>query len=80
MLSNHAGRRIIDKTGLTGEYDFTLSYDLQVAGAPAGAADDNPAPILLDAVQQQLGLKLVEGKAPFDIVVVDHAERAPSEN
>ena len=31
-------------------------------------------------LQQQLGLKLVDGKAPFDIVVVDHAEKVPAEN
>jgi uncharacterized protein (TIGR03435 family) len=78
MLSLYAGRRVIDKTGLTGEYDFTLYYGQQLTDA--SAADEDPAPILFDAVQQQLGLKLVEAKAPFDVVVVDHAEKAPSEN
>jgi uncharacterized protein (TIGR03435 family) len=76
---NAAGRRVVDKTGLTGKYDFTLYYEMRFAGVPP-AADDKPAPILLDAVQQQLGLRLVVGKAPFDVVVVDHAERVPTGN
>jgi uncharacterized protein (TIGR03435 family) len=76
---NAAGRRVVDKTGLTGKYDFTLYYEMRFAGEPP-AAHDKPAPILLDAVQQQLGLKLVEGKAPFDVVVVDHAEKVPTGN
>jgi uncharacterized protein (TIGR03435 family) len=77
---NAAGRRVVDKTGLTGKYDFTLYYEMRFAGMPGAAADNKPAPILLDAVEQQLGLRLVEGKAPFDVVVVDHAEKVPTEN
>ena len=74
-----AGRTVIDKTGLSGKYDFTLYYGLQLPGNPPAASDD-PAPTLDQALQQQLGLKLVDGKAPFDIVVVDHAEKVPTEN
>ena len=76
MLSALAGAgRVIDKTGLSGKYDFTLSYEL----APKGAAD-TPVLSIFDAVQQQLGLRLVDAKAPFDVIVVDHAERVPTEN
>ena len=74
-----AGRTLIDKTGLTGKYDFRLYYDMHLPGTPAGA-DDSATPILLDALQQQLGLKLTDAKAPFDVVVVEHAEKVPSEN
>jgi uncharacterized protein (TIGR03435 family) len=75
MLYNptNAGRPVLDKTGLTGKYDFTLEYDV-MRGA------DNPGLSILDAVQEQLGLKLVPAKAPFDVIVVDHAEKVPSEN
>jgi uncharacterized protein (TIGR03435 family) len=72
-----AGRRVIDKTGLTGKYDFTLYYEFPIPGAPPS---EDPAPDLDQALQQQLGLRLVEGKAPFDVVVVDHADRVPTEN
>ena len=81
MLSNTtaSGRTVIDKTGLTGKYDFHLYYDMRLPGTPADA-DDSAAPILLDALQQQLGLKLADAKAPFDVVVVEHAEKIPTEN
>jgi uncharacterized protein (TIGR03435 family) len=72
-----AGWRVIDKTGLSGKYDFTLYYR-PVNGPPPGPDDD--APSIEQAVQEQLGLKLVPSKAPIDVVVVDRAEKAPSEN
>lgn len=52
-------------------------------GAPAGASPagaGDPAPTLIGAVQDQLGLKLEPKKLPVDIVVVDHAEKTPTEN
>jgi uncharacterized protein (TIGR03435 family) len=80
-----ASARVVDRTGLTGKYDFTLEY----AGTyyPGGAfppprADGQPArfPSLFDAVQQQLGLKLRETRVPTDVLVVDHADRTPTGN
>jgi uncharacterized protein (TIGR03435 family) len=73
-----AGRQVIDKTGLTGKYDFTLVYDMRVAGAPA--ADDDPSLIVFDAVQKQLGLKLVDAKAPYDFMIIDRGNKTPAEN
>ena len=77
MLRQSPGRQVIDKTGLTGKYDFTLEFSLRELTAAPG---DDPLPSLFDAMQQQLGLKLEDRKAPFDVVVVDHAERVPTEN
>jgi bla regulator protein blaR1 len=74
-LSRRLGRSVVDKTGLTGEYDFTLSWtpeDRESSGDPSVS----PIPA---AIQQQLGLKLESGKAPVEIIVIDHAER-PSVN
>ncbi len=77
MLRNSAGRQVLDKTGLTGKYDFTLEFSVrELTGAPG----DDPVPSLFDALLDQLGLKLEDKKAAFDVVVVDHAERVPSEN
>jgi uncharacterized protein (TIGR03435 family) len=74
-----ADRPVIDKTGLTGKYDFRLSYDIHRPGAPADP-DDAPGMIVFDAVQKQLGLKLVDAKAPFDFVIIDRGDKTPTEN
>ena len=74
-----ADRPVIDKTGLTGKYDFHLSYDMQIPGLTPGP-DDAPGMILFDAVQKQLGLKLVDAKAPFDFVIIDRGDKTPTEN
>jgi uncharacterized protein (TIGR03435 family) len=76
---NATDRTVIDKTGLTGNYDFTLEYDWRPARSRAGIAGD-PGLSIFDAVQQQLGLRLVDAKAAFDVVVVDRGEKIPSEN
>jgi len=85
MLTNQLHRPVLDKTGLTGKYDFSIEYApnlngaaLPAAGQPAPPSD--PAPDLASAVQQQLGLKLVASKATIDVLVIDKAERVPTEN
>jgi uncharacterized protein (TIGR03435 family) len=75
-LDTFVGRRVVDKTGLAGRYDLTLYYR-QMSTAPPGA--DDTAPIIEQAVQDQLGLKLVPSKASIDVLVIDHAE-TPREN
>lgn len=80
MLTSFISRRTVDKTGLSGRYDFNLWYEPQSASANAGGGAANPGVSVFDAVEQQLGLKLVEAKDPFDLVVVDRAERTPAEN
>jgi len=72
-----ARRQVIDKTGLTGKYDFKLAYTLPTA--PPNA-DPTAAPILEDALEQQLGLKLVSAKNPFDFIIVDQGEKVPTQN
>ncbi len=74
MLRTQVGRPVIDKTGLTGSYDFDLQY---APGNPPPA--DATDPSILTAVQEQLGLKLEPVKASFPVIVIAHAERA-SEN
>ena len=69
-----AGRLVLDKTGLTERYDFTLEFKHE------SSADDEPAPSLFDALREQVGLKLEAAIAPFDVLVIDHAEKVPTEN
>jgi uncharacterized protein (TIGR03435 family) len=73
-LTNETGRIVVDKTGLTGNYDLTLKWTPE----EQSTADDS-APSVYTALDEQLGLKLVPGKGPVDIVVIDHIER-PTEN
>jgi len=75
MLSNETGRTVVDKTGLTGKYSFTLKFKSDMAKA---AADDS-TPDLFTAIQEQLGLKLEPTKGPVDVLVIDKLER-PAEN
>jgi uncharacterized protein (TIGR03435 family) len=99
-LGNVLNHPVVDKTGLTGRYDFNIEYtpDL-IMGLPAlpglppgpllppppgtargdGGASE-PGSNLAAAVQQQLGLRLVPGKATLDMIVVDKAEKVPTEN
>jgi uncharacterized protein (TIGR03435 family) len=76
LLSRQLRQIVIDKTGLTG------FYDIQIEWTPDGAPPDTVAdhPDIFAALQQQLGLKLEAKKTPIDIVVVDHAEKAPVGN
>jgi len=91
VLENEVGNRVVDKTGLTGTYDFTLDYVRdpgrvlnQFKGLPPGPAaavsDSTEAPGLSTALQEQLGLKLEKTKGPLDAIVVDRANKTPTDN
>jgi uncharacterized protein (TIGR03435 family) len=81
MLQTPGQEPVVDKTGLKGKYDFTLEYSSDIPGAPRDGDGTPPvAPGLFTAVQQQLGLQLVAKKLPFDVVVVESLDRAPTEN
>ncbi|HUB51984.1 MAG TPA: TIGR03435 family protein [Terracidiphilus sp.] len=91
VLSMQLRRTVIDKTGLTGQYDFTLTFAPdEGAAAMAGPADGSPAtnsdngdgstaPSLFTAVEEQLGLKLESAKGPEDVIVIDQIAQ-PSAN
>jgi bla regulator protein BlaR1 len=91
MLSQQIGSTVVDKTGLTGNYDYTLSFSpeqgngmMPLAKGPAPPdggeqSQDPPAPSIFTAVQEQLGLKLVAQKEKVDVVVIDHIQQ-PSAN
>jgi uncharacterized protein (TIGR03435 family) len=73
-LAGPAGAPIFDRTGLEGQYDFTLEF-----AAQQGTGDNETLPDIFAALQQQLGLKLEPIKAPIEMLVIDRAEK-PSEN
>jgi uncharacterized protein (TIGR03435 family) len=88
-------RPLIDRTGLTGKYDFTVQWkpEPNIGGGRAipkmGSASVAPpappsepesdGPSFIQALRDQLGLKLESTKGPVETLVIDHVER-PSEN
>jgi uncharacterized protein (TIGR03435 family) len=75
-------RPVVDKTGLSGRYDFDLEWapdETQFGGGVPAASSDAPSAPLFSAIQQQLGLKLAATTGPVDALVVDKVER-PSAN
>jgi uncharacterized protein (TIGR03435 family) len=79
FLSSELRARVVDKTGLTGKYDYNLEY----SGSPLNAAIDNladPAPDFVTAVRDQLGLKLESKKSLINLLVIDHIEKTPTAN
>jgi uncharacterized protein (TIGR03435 family) len=92
LLSQQLGRTVVDETGLTGNYDFTLQWTPDDRAGPMPDASqgggarsedapppDSSRPSIFTAVQEQLGLKLESRKIPVEMLVIDHVE-APSEN
>jgi uncharacterized protein (TIGR03435 family) len=80
MLSRQLGRTVIDQTGLSSCYDFTLLWtpDGVASNGSASAPSDAP-PSIFTAVQEQLGLRLETTKAPIPVLVIESIQK-PSEN
>jgi uncharacterized protein (TIGR03435 family) len=80
------GRPVIDKTGLKGVFDISLNW-IPESPRPAGGNDPDAratenaiGPDIFRALQQQLGLRLESQKDRVEILVIDRAERVPTEN
>lgn len=89
QLSAQLRGPVVDTTGLTGKYEISIYWsagDSLRTGAPAPGGGPTPAdpvsagPDLKQALQEQLGLRVESKKGPVEFVVVDHAEKVPSEN
>jgi uncharacterized protein (TIGR03435 family) len=73
LLARFLVRQVVDETGLKGVFDFTLEWSPEEMKTGDGAS-------LFTALQEQLGLKLEARKGPVEVLVVDHIEKAPTEN
>jgi len=78
---------VLDQTGLTGAYDFTIGFSgagmlrNQPGDSSTGeAVAPNGAVSLFDAVQKQMGVKLVQQKRPVQMLVIDHINQHPTDN
>ena len=81
-LSPMVGRQVLDKTGLTGNYEFDLTWtpDQLPQGPPPPGAPPLPpidpnGPSIFTAVQEQLGLKLESTRGLVQVLVIDNVER-----
>jgi uncharacterized protein (TIGR03435 family) len=88
LLGMLLDRPVIDKTDIKGVFAIHLVFSPDDFAAPRPpTADDGPpavvrtpdAPGIFQAIQEQLGLRLVPSKGPVDVLVIDHIER-PSAN
>ncbi|HUD22988.1 MAG TPA: TIGR03435 family protein, partial [Acidobacteriaceae bacterium] len=84
---------VLDSTGLKDAYDFTLSFSSagQLGGAkppssasanndPSSAVDPTGGLSLPDAINKQLGVKMIKEKRPSPVLVIDHIEEKPTDN
>lgn len=84
LQSSIVDRPVVDKTGLTAKYDFTLTWRPETLGAanpnaPPPPADLESRPDIFGAMQEQLGLQFKAEKTPVEVLVVDKASK-PSDN
>jgi bla regulator protein blaR1 len=83
-MSGEVDRPVVDRTGLSGTFDYVIEWTGRLSGpsptGPAAAAPPDPlGTTFLQALREQLGLKLVPTRAPIRTIVIDHVEK-PSEN
>jgi uncharacterized protein (TIGR03435 family) len=84
-LETQFWKTVTDETGLSGEYGFTLDFIpaeewQSIAGWSPSKAINDETPSLDTAISAQLGLRLVRGKGPAPVLVVDKADMNPTEN
>jgi uncharacterized protein (TIGR03435 family) len=94
-LDGLLSKPVIDGTGLTKKYDYRITFSSATILAnggrgrgdapsdpntPLASAPDNAGTTIEGAIQSQLGLKLESKKAPVEVLVIDHAEKSPTEN
>jgi uncharacterized protein (TIGR03435 family) len=78
MQRSAVDRPVVDKTGLSGRYDFDLEWtpdETQFGGSVPTGSPEPPKPDLFTAMQQQLGLRLEATRGPIEALVIDRAER-----
>jgi uncharacterized protein (TIGR03435 family) len=83
QISDPLKRPVIDETGLKGRYDIridTSGYMIDQANAEGGGPPPDLMSLLFKGLQEQLGLKLESKKENVDILVIDQAEKSPTEN
>lgn len=79
------GRLVIDRSGLAGTYSFRANFfgfgkGIEAGEMKAQMSSGDAADAVFTALREQLGLKLEAQKAPVEMIVIDHADKVPTEN
>jgi uncharacterized protein (TIGR03435 family) len=77
VLGRPARRMVVDRTGIAGTFDFSLTWSPDI-GVEVPAADAGPS--IFTSLQEQLGLRLEPTRSQVEILVVDHVEKVPTPN
>lgn len=78
-VGDASARPVVDSTGLIGKYDIKLTWSPEADPPPVGT-DSPEGQSMLVALESQLGLKIRQGTAKLEMLVVDHIEKVPTEN
>ena len=79
-------RHVVDMTGLEGSFDFTLDLNSYLTDPETGKVSPSAdfrsdfETAIIRAAHERLGLTLKSGRAPVDVLVVDHVEKSPTDN
>jgi uncharacterized protein (TIGR03435 family) len=79
VLTNQLGHYVRDSTGFMGAFDFTLEWRPDSASSVASPDADTRASIFT-AIREQLGFRLTAGRAPVELIAIDHVENHPTDN
>src|SRR6185312_7165647 len=77
LLQSRMERTVLDKTGLTGKYDFQMDFAPDVTasnGADVNTSGLPAAPSFVTALQEQLGLRLESARGPVETLVIDQVQ------
>lgn len=75
LLASVLNRPVLDRSGVTGEFDFSLDSPDVMGGRSMQEAEETPGPSLFTAIQEQIGLKLEPSKGPIETFVIEHAAK-----
>jgi len=79
-LSMQLGRKVVDKTMLTGNYDFTLHCSKDILQKPGPRESASKSAAILAAVPRDLGLQLTPQVGPVEVIIVDHLDHVSAMN
>jgi uncharacterized protein (TIGR03435 family) len=79
VLTNQLGHYVRDNTGFQGAFDFILEWRPDSASS-GNVSESDTRPSIFTAIREQLGFRLTAGKAPVEVIAIDHIESHPTDN